>query len=130
MRFWLNRGVDGFRVDVMWYLIKDEHWRDNPVNPDYLPGRMSPHDELVDAYQSDLPEIHQVVAEMRAVLDDYGERVMIGEVYLPVTRVVEYYGIGAAGAHLPFNFHLITDPWEARRLQVTMDMYEGRLPAS
>jgi alpha-glucosidase len=130
MRFWLDRGVDGFRVDVMWYLIKDERWRDNPLNPDYVPGRMKPHDALVDTYASDQPEVHEVIAEMRSVLDEYEERVMIGEVYLPVTRLVEYYGRGGDGAHLPFNFHLITDPWDARGLQVTMDTYEGKLPAN
>ena len=38
LRFWLDRGVDGFRVDVMWLLIKDDQYRDNPPNPDYRPG--------------------------------------------------------------------------------------------
>jgi alpha-glucosidase len=130
MRFWLDRGVDGFRVDVLWYLVKDEYWRDNPLNPAYRPGQMHPHDALVDAYSSDQPEIHEVVAEMRAVVDEYDERVIIGEIYLPVTRLVEYYGRGSGGVHLPFNFHLITEPWDARQIQVTMDQYEGGLPAN
>src|SRR5580693_737671 len=38
IRFWLKRGVDGFRVDVIWHLIKDEQFRDNPPNPGYRPG--------------------------------------------------------------------------------------------
>ena len=38
MRFWLRRGVDGFRVDVLWHLIKDDRFRDNPVNPNFAPG--------------------------------------------------------------------------------------------
>ena len=38
MRFWLDRGVDGFRVDVMWHMVKDAHFRDNPPNPDYREG--------------------------------------------------------------------------------------------
>ena len=38
LRFWLDRGVDGFRVDVIWLMIKDDLFRDNPPNPDYEPG--------------------------------------------------------------------------------------------
>ena len=38
LRFWLERGVDGFRVDVLWHLIKDDQFRDNPPNPDWAPG--------------------------------------------------------------------------------------------
>ena len=49
MRFWLRRGVDGFRIDVMWHLIKDEQFRDNPRNPNFVPGR-PPHEELTPLY--------------------------------------------------------------------------------
>ena len=42
LRFWLDRGVDGFRVDVIWHLIKDEQFRDNPPNPDYVPAASRP----------------------------------------------------------------------------------------
>jgi alpha-glucosidase len=46
LRFWLDRGVDGFRVDVMHHLVKDTEFRDNPPNPDFRPG-MSPYRELL-----------------------------------------------------------------------------------
>lgn len=130
MRFWLDRGVDGFRIDVLWCLIKDEHFRDNPINPDYVPGAMPAYEQLVDAYSCDQPEIRDVVAELRRVMDGYEDRVLIGELYLPVTRLVEYYGPrGRGGVHLPFNFHLITLPWKARVIQAMIDRYEGLLPA-
>ena len=58
-------------------------------------------------YNSDQPEIHDVIAEMRAVVDRYDERVLIGEIYLPIERLVAYYGKDLGGAHLPFNFQLI-----------------------
>ena len=38
MRFWLRKGVDGFRVDVIWHLIKDAQFRDNPPNPEFSRG--------------------------------------------------------------------------------------------
>ena len=128
IRFWLDRGVDGFRVDVMWHMIKDEHFRDNPPNPDYLEGTMSPYHQVIPAYSTDQPEVHEVVAQMRAVLDEYEERLMIGEIYLPVDRLIDYYGKDGDGAHLPFNFHLISTPWDARELEVVIDRYEGALP--
>jgi alpha-glucosidase len=128
MRFWLDKGVDGFRVDVMWHLIKDEHFRDNPVNPDYREGMPTYH-ELIPAFSVDQPEVHDVVAEMRRVVDDYPERVLIGEIYLPIPQLVTYYGRGdQPGAHLPFNFQLITLPWDARRISAAIDQYEGELP--
>jgi alpha-glucosidase len=128
MRFWLDRGVDGFRVDVLWHLVKDETFRDNPPNPDYREGEGSPYRRLVPAYSADQPEVHEVVAEMRGVLEEYEDRVMIGEIYLPVDRLVDYYGRDGNGAHLPFNFHLITTPWDARQIEVVIDRYEGALP--
>ncbi|MDH4063243.1 MAG: alpha-amylase family glycosyl hydrolase, partial [Acidobacteriota bacterium] len=83
LEFWLQRGVDGFRVDVIWHLIKDEQLRDNPINPGFKDG-MSPYDRLLPVYTSDRPEVHGVIAGMRAVLDRYDDRVLIGEIYLPI----------------------------------------------
>ena len=53
---------------------------------------------------------------MRQVLDEYPDRVMIGEIYLPIERLVTYYGVDCSGAHLPFNFQLIQLPWNARAI--------------
>src|SRR6266536_468485 len=60
MRFWLNRGVDGFRVDVIYHLIKDEQFRDNPLNPNASDGKQSSH-ALMPFYTTDRPEVHQIV---------------------------------------------------------------------
>src|ERR1700710_267042 len=86
LRFWLRRGVDGFRVDVMWMMIKDDQLRDNPPNPSYRPGASS-HDQLIPLYTADRPEVQEVVAAMRAVLDEDANRVLIGELYLPIDRL-------------------------------------------
>jgi alpha-glucosidase len=127
MRFWLDLGVDGFRVDVLWHLIKDAEWRDNPRNPDYLPGQ-APYNQLIPAYSTDQPEIQQIVKEMRGLINEYDERVLIGEIYLPIRRLVSYYGTSGDGAHLPFNFQLITLPWNARQIAAAIGEYEGALP--
>jgi len=128
LRFWLDRGVDGFRVDVIWHLIKDDRFRDNPTNPDWTPD-MPPHHKVLPIYSADRPEVHEVVAEMRGILEEYGrDRLLIGEIYLPIARLITYYGRELRGAHLPFNFHLIETEWNARHLQRQIEEYEAALP--
>ncbi|HEX6983759.1 MAG TPA: alpha-amylase family glycosyl hydrolase, partial [Planctomycetaceae bacterium] len=127
MRFWLDRGVDGFRVDVIWHIVKDEEFRDNPRNPDYRPGN-NPYHEFLETYTADRPEVHDVISEMRAVLDAYPERMMVGEIYLPVERLVAYYGEGGEGVHMPFNFQLVTLPWNAHTIAHAVNDYEAQLP--
>ena len=127
MRFWLRRGVDGFRIDVMWHLIKDEQFRDNPRNPNFVPGR-PPHEELTPLYTTDRPEMSDVVAELRNVVDEFNDRLIIGEIYLPLERLVAYYGRDLRGAHLPFNFSLLSAPWHARTIAKLVDEYEAALP--
>jgi alpha-glucosidase len=128
MRFWLRRGVDGFRVDVIWHLIKDAEFRDNPPNPNFRPGR-PPHQAVVPLYSTDRPETLEVIAEMRRVVDEFDHRVLIGEIYLPIERLVAYYGRDLSGAHLPFNFTLLSAPWHARDIAKLIDDYERALPA-
>jgi len=127
MRFWLDKGVDGFRVDVMWHMIKDQNLRDNPPNPDYQPY-MATYEQLLPVYSTDQPEVHEIVLKMRQVLDSYSERLLIGEIYLPIHQLVAYYGIDGKGAHLPFNFQLLQLPWDARQIASAIDQYEGVLP--
>ncbi|HEY0971601.1 MAG TPA: alpha-amylase family glycosyl hydrolase [Gemmatimonadales bacterium] len=127
MRFWLDRGVDGFRVDVMWHMVKDAKLRDNPPNPDYVPGQ-PPYEQLLPVFSTDQPEVHDIVRRMRELVDEYDERLIIGEIYLPITKLVTYYGEDGRGAHLPFNFHLITLPWDALHIGAAVSEYEGSLP--
>ncbi|MBS0245717.1 MAG: DUF3459 domain-containing protein [Proteobacteria bacterium] len=127
MRFWLGRGVDGFRVDVMWHLIKDAAFRDNPPNPAWREGEAD-YGRLLPVYSTDRPEVQEVVCELRAVIDEFPDRVLIGEIYLPVDKLVAYYGDELLGAHLPFNFSLIGVPWRADAIAALVDRYEAALP--
>ena len=127
LRFWLDRGVDGFRVDVIWILIKDDQFRDNPLNVGYAPG-MAPHNRFLPLYNANRPEVHDIIAEMRAITEAYPDRVLIGEIYLPVEQLVTYYGAQLGGAHLPFNFQLIDAPWNAAGIANIIREYEAALP--
>ncbi len=136
LRFWLRRGVDGFRVDVLYHLIKDDQFRDNPVNPAYQPGEDESH-RLLPLYTTDRPEMQPLVAEMRRVVDAFSDtdssRVLIGELYLPLDRLVAYYGRNAEGVlqgvQLPFNFQLIAAHWQAAEIGRIVRDYEAALPA-
>ncbi len=133
MRFWLDRGVDGFRMDVLWLLIKDDQFRDNPRNPDFH-GGMSGIGSVLPTHTADQPETHTIVHEMRTLLDSYSEtspRLLIGEIYLPLPALVRYYGDAPqlTGANLPFNFHLIQTQWEANAIAQIIRDYERLLPA-
>jgi alpha-glucosidase len=128
MRFWFRRGVDGFRVDVIWHLIKDAEFRDNPPNPGFRATDL-PHHRLVPLYTVDRPEVHDVIAEMRRVADEFSDRVLIGEIYLPLERLVAYYGRDLAGLHLPFNFSLLSTSWHASSIARLISEYEAALPA-
>lgn len=127
LRFWLERGVDGFRVDVLWLIIKDDQYRDNPPNPDAKAGGLESH-KLLPVYTSNMPEVHEVVAEMRAVIDSFADRVLIGEIYLPVHQLMTYYGKDLEGVNLPFNFQLILAAWNAAEIAKIISDYDGALP--
>jgi alpha-glucosidase len=127
MRFWLDRGVDGFRVDAIHMLIEDESLRDNPENPAWKPG-MSPTRRLLRLHTCDQPETHLVIEQMRRALDEYPDRVLIGEAYLPIDRLMRYYGETRPEFHLPFNFHLLSTPWNAPAIAALIGQYEAALP--
>ena len=128
MRFWFERGVDGFRIDVLWIVLKDEFFRDNPPNPEWREGD-SPWTRQRRVYSEDRPEVHGVVREMRAVSNEYDERVLIGEIYLPLERLMTYYGEALDGVHLPFNFQfVVTENWDTKEIRAAVDAYEEALP--
>jgi alpha-glucosidase len=127
MRFWLRKGVDGFRIDVLWHLIKDDQLRDNPPNPDFKLGN-PPHWAVLPLYTTDRPEVHNLVSGFRRVADEFPDRLLIGEIYLPPERLIAYYGKNLEGVHLPFNFGLLETRWHAREVAGLIDEYESALP--
>ena len=130
MRFWMERGVDGLSVDAVQTVMKDAEFRDNPPNPAYRPGQQDPFDALLRVRSADQPEVHELIAEMRRLVDGYpGERVIIGEIYNSIERLMPYYGVDGAGCHFPYNFQLIVLDWNARHIDAAVRRYESLLPA-
>ena len=127
MRFWLDRGVDGFRVDVIWLMMKDPLFRNEPPNPAW--DGVNPHNSLQHIYTANLSEVHGLIREMRQVLDAYDDRMMVGEIYMPNEDLISYYGSSAGNeCHLPFNFQLINAAWDAATVRRLVGAYEAILP--
>ncbi len=131
IRFWLKRGVDGFRVDVIDRMIKDDMLRDNPPNPDWVEGRDNPTWKYLRVYSENRPGIHDLIREFRKVFDEFKDRVMIGEIAYSTdpTLITGFYGTDKAPEiHLPFNFALLMLPWKAEAIRTFADAYERSLP--
>jgi glycosidase len=132
-RFWLDRGVDGFRIDVAPMVAKDPDLRDNPPNPH--PGwehsRLGSWLEQLHVNDHNHPDLHELYRSFRAMLDAYpGERVSVGELHHPdFDTWAEYYGERQDEIHVPFNFHVVNSPWTADAVRRAVEGVQGALPA-
>ena len=122
LRFWCERRADGFRIDALRQLIKDDRRRDNPPNPAFRDGD-DPYSALVPEFTTDRPEVQDAIRDMRAAVGD--ERLLIGELYLPIKRLVAYYD---SGLDMPANFHLLSTPWKRARSPSSSSATRPRCP--
>jgi alpha-glucosidase len=127
MRFWLERGVDGFRVDASAVLIKDDLLRDNPPKPDAT-DKTPPPQRDTPVFNDDRPEAMSCIEMMRQVLDEYDQRILCGEVQGKTDRIGHFYGSTKPRLHLPLNFALLDADWSALSLQAAIDAYFNALP--
>jgi alpha-glucosidase len=136
MRFWLDRGVDGFRIDVVHRMGHDPELRDNVIEA---------LDEIKDAdsrtrakrlaamkfakrFDQDSPLVHEILQGFRRTLDAYDNRMAVGEVYLlDLKRLVSYYGSGDE-LHLVHNFVFLHQPWKADAFRTVVDEFDELLP--
>jgi alpha-glucosidase len=118
LRFWLDRGVDGFRIDVAAGMIKDRGLRDNPraETGDHAVVRALGQRQL---FNMDRPEVHEVLRRWRTIADGYAQApVLLGEAYVMDTeRLAAYYGDGRDELHLAFNFLLLHADLDAGALR-------------
>ncbi len=127
MRVWYARGVDGFRVDAVEHLAPDHLLRDNPANPDWSEEE-GPARSLFRTYSSHQPDVFPLVRRMRDLADDHGGRLLVGEAYGTLDEVMLYYGDALDGFQLPFNFELISAPWDPLHIAAYIDRYERMIP--
>jgi alpha-glucosidase len=124
MRFWLDKGVDGFRLDASSVYSKDELFRNNPVK--FEATDRNDYNNQYHIYNKNLPENHSIIQEMRAVMDEYDERVLIGETFID-SRLYDstiFYGKARKELHLPLTFEFPFSPWYPGYIQREIEKKE------
>lgn len=125
VRWWLDMGVDGFRMDVATAYLKDEHFRSNPfsfnINPDLLQHHI---------YDRNRPDVIEIFREFRSLADSYGDRVLIGETHgRDVALAASCHGPHGDGLHMAFNFEFLFSRWGAERFRGAAARWYESLPA-
>jgi len=129
LRFWLDRGAAGFRIDVAHGMIKVDGLPDVVANNSTMSGQDSPdavkteesQDELIKRLQKENPfwgqeGVHEINRRFRKILDEYDDRVMCGEAWVhPLSRMASYVKPGEY--HQTFNFGYLETPWNKEKLQ-------------
>src|SRR5690606_11847842 len=135
LRFWFDKGIDGFRIDVMGMIVKHPDLADNPPNPVWRPGDRERASQTW-LNNRNYPDVYDTVKRIRAAFDEYDDRMAVGEVFGTASEVAEFYGDDdEPGLHLAFNFQFIyeTDAeatrWEADALRRIVRNAEASLPA-
>jgi alpha-glucosidase len=115
VRFWLERGVDGYRVDAVNVIVKDAELRDDPpASGDYPLPLLGEHAELDHVYSGNRPEVGEALAAIREAA---GDALLVGEVYLPTAE----YGRYLEHLDVAFGFELYFSPWDAERLRAAIE---------
>jgi alpha-glucosidase len=117
LRFWLGRGIAGFRIDVAHGIVKDRELRDNP-------------DPAISTYNANRDDVHEVFRRWRRLVDEYEPpRVLIGETWvMELDRLARFYGGGEDELHLAFNFPFALSALDANALRGVVEATEAALP--
>lgn len=124
LRFWLNFGVDGVRVDALPHVFKDRYLRDNPKSLTYTEDQ-EPTNRHFQAYSQNQPELLEMLGLLREVIDEYSDRVLIGEAYQTPEQIAAYQ---RGGVHLLLSTSMLQVPFAAASLRQIIDQVEGITP--
>lgn len=125
LRFWMDDiGVDGFRMDVLYYLLKHNEFLDEPLNHNWrtIDPYEHPNERLIHIYSKDLPETKELITKMADLISQRG-KLMVSEVYVPQEKRVELYSLNSQRLHIPFNFDLVFSKWDAKTVRKIMEDY-------
>lgn len=131
MRFWLDRGVDGFRLDTVNFYFHDQRLRDNGPEPreDNLPA-VNPYDMQDHAFSKTRPENLAFLERMRALLDEYDDRAMVGEVGEGPHRALKVMADYTSGRRLQmaYSFDLLGPQFTARHFRSRVEGFFAAAP--
>lgn len=132
IRYWLDKGVDGLRMDAVYWYSKDPDFKNDPTNPDYRPAVDGPYDRLRHIYSKHGPFLYDYLNELVAVLKQYESRYMITELsphhynhtvgdYINTYQKIDPLILA------PFNFMFLSLPWDAQRFQRKINAFQAAL---
>ncbi len=130
IRFWLEKGVDGFRLDVINAIIKDDMFRDNPGCIGATPR---PYDMQRHLFDRNRPEAHGKLRRFRRMMDEYDDRMLVGEIMVEAPgepeKAASYLGDGTNELNLAFDFTLLSTKWGARQWRRVAQRWYKSMPA-
>jgi len=129
LRFWFDRGVAGFRIDVCNMIIKDVELRDNPPSTPDDPWEMQVFGQR-PVYNANRPELHDVLRRWRQIAESYDPpRVLLGETPVDDLRTLGgFYGADLDELHLAFNFPFLNAPFDAAAMRDVVERTNALLP--
>lgn len=131
LHYWLNKGVDGFRFDAVYWLAKDPKFRDDPPNPHYNPNVDKLYDSLSPRYSRGQETLYNYLNEITDVLTKYKNRFGVIEAYpepqLQIEGYLDFYKQLDSTVMVPFNFELLHLPWEAQAYKHYIDAFQQHL---
>lgn len=145
VRFWLDRGADGYRLDVAHHYCKDEQFRDNPpfIFKEKVADKMPWYDRALEAnvfyllglpefqvtrYNKHHPETHNILKDIRTILDSYPEKTSVGEIENEDPSVTASYYGNNDELHMNFYFDLMFCVWRADAFRRCVERWERLLP--
>jgi len=125
LSYWLDKGVDGFRFDVINFIIKDKKLRNNP-----LFYRFSPSQKIRTRNH---PKSYKIIKNLRKLLDTYADKMSVGEIYtLPPGNprlAASYLSKGRNSLHLTFDFSIFFIHWSAKKYFKAIEQWQNSIPA-
>jgi oligo-1,6-glucosidase/alpha-glucosidase len=129
VRFWLEKGVDGFRLDIFHAIYKDSSFRDNPLSIHFIPVDDQKGFFQEWTYTINQPEVFELSVELRSILDEYSpDRMLVGEVFGSDENVRKFLGNRQDGLHLIFLWELLNLKARAGYLRGVIRHYERHYP--
>lgn len=122
-RYWCDKGVDGFRLDVFNLFYKHADFPDNPPKFPPSPPFFRPWDQQKHIYDYDQPEMMPALRDIRSILDSYPERYAVGETFAEEPEKAAMYA-QPGHLHAAFNFEFTHCSWLARPFQSAIERYE------
>lgn len=126
--FWVSKGVDGFRIDAIQHFLEDSEWKDDTLNPQFTQKTDDPYQTLLhDHSRVDIEKMTTLGSFVTEALNTYPDIFIIGEAYIGPKDLQKFYQLCPNNRFAPFNFTLISTPWNVADFKNTIDSYQAIL---